>query len=71
MDLPDAFHSPYQITPLDLHTDAFYQRRQSFIDERLSQIQNSTTQVYSVFKSQTFMETTLNNTLLFLVFRKM
>ncbi|XP_076465287.1 fanconi-associated nuclease 1-like [Babylonia areolata] len=41
MDVTDAFHSPYQSSPLDFHTDAFYQRRQKTIDERLAVIESS------------------------------
>ncbi|KAL8595789.1 hypothetical protein ACOMHN_012208 [Nucella lapillus] len=39
MDVRDAFHSPCQSSPLDLHTDAFYQRRRHTIDARLTAIE--------------------------------
>jgi VRR-NUC domain len=37
--VPDVFQTPYQASPLDLGTDAFYASRQSAIDTRLSEIQ--------------------------------
>ncbi|XP_070177738.1 fanconi-associated nuclease 1-like isoform X3 [Littorina saxatilis] len=44
MDVADAFHSPYQTLPLDFHTDAFYERRQSSIDDRLAKLEHSSQQ---------------------------
>lgn len=38
-DVPHVFQTPYQDSPLDMGTDAFYPSRQSRIDERLEKIQ--------------------------------
>ncbi|XP_064609302.1 fanconi-associated nuclease 1-like [Liolophura sinensis] len=40
MDIPDAFHSPFQAHPLDRHSDHFYLARKSEIDERIGEIGN-------------------------------
>jgi hypothetical protein len=45
MDVPDAFHSPYQTHPLDVYTEEFYFSRQTHIDKRLEIIQNSSDEV--------------------------
>lgn len=45
MDVPDAFHSPYQTHPLDVYTEEFYYNRQTHIDKRLETIQNSSDEV--------------------------
>ena len=45
MDVPDAFHSPYQTHPLDVYTEEFYFNRQTHIDKRLEIIQNSSDEV--------------------------
>ncbi|MCJ1477598.1 hypothetical protein MMC13_006271 [Lambiella insularis] len=39
--LPNIFQTPYQICPLDLHTDAFYPARHSLIVHRLASISNN------------------------------
>lgn len=38
--LPDVFQTPYQIFPLDLRTDAFYESRKDIIEERLADIES-------------------------------
>ncbi|XP_046545713.1 fanconi-associated nuclease 1-like [Haliotis rubra] len=42
MDVPDAFHSPYQTQPLDFHSNFFYTRRQEAIDTRLQELEEAT-----------------------------
>ncbi|XP_071115820.1 fanconi-associated nuclease 1-like [Haliotis cracherodii] len=42
MDVPDAFHSPYQTQPLDFHSSSFYSRRQDAIDTRLQELEEAT-----------------------------
>ncbi|XP_059157699.1 fanconi-associated nuclease 1-like isoform X2 [Physella acuta] len=42
MPLPDAFHSPFQMFPLDFYTESFYHRRSLAIESRLSQIESLT-----------------------------
>ena len=37
-DVPDAFRSPYQATPLDFDSDSFYQSRKVEIDTRLEDL---------------------------------
>lgn len=38
--IPNVFQTPYQICPLDLHTDAFYPSRASEINQRVVEISN-------------------------------
>ncbi len=38
--IPNVFQTPYQICPLDLHTDAFYPSRASEINQRVVEIAN-------------------------------
>ncbi|XP_069137446.1 fanconi-associated nuclease 1-like [Argopecten irradians] len=40
-NIPDAFHSQFQVMPLDLHSDHFYASRKDKIDERLDLLRNS------------------------------
>ena len=42
--IPNVFQTPYQICPLDLHTDAFYPSRSSLIAHRLASISNGSAQ---------------------------
>lgn len=47
MDIPDAFHSPFQAHPLDRHSDHFYQARKSEIDARIEEIGDMSEEVIS------------------------
>ncbi|XP_021345966.1 fanconi-associated nuclease 1-like isoform X2 [Mizuhopecten yessoensis] len=40
-DIPDAFHSNFQVMPLDFHSDHFYSSRQDKIDQRLDTLRHS------------------------------
>ncbi|KAI8774684.1 fanconi-associated nuclease 1 [Biomphalaria glabrata] len=44
MPLPDAFHSPYQVLPLDFYSEAFYERRKDVIEDRLQKLSNNSVQ---------------------------
>ncbi len=45
MDVPDAFHSPYQSRPLDFHSEEFYKRRKDSVDQRLAELEEATEEV--------------------------
>lgn len=40
-DIPGAFETPYQLAPLDLGDDSFYQSRKELIESRLDRMQNT------------------------------
>ncbi|CAG5119384.1 unnamed protein product [Candidula unifasciata] len=54
MDMPDAFHSPFQALPLDLHSDMFYDRRKHLIEERLAKLEKSSVQELQVQAEETW-----------------
>ncbi|XP_041371877.1 fanconi-associated nuclease 1-like [Gigantopelta aegis] len=42
MDIPDAFHSAFQTRPLDFHSELFYTQRCEAVEDKLSEITDST-----------------------------
>ncbi|XP_029430623.1 fanconi-associated nuclease 1 isoform X2 [Rhinatrema bivittatum] len=45
--IPDVFRNSYQVFPLDLYTDCFFENRRSAIEARLQQLYNSSAETLS------------------------
>ncbi|NWT55405.1 FAN1 nuclease, partial [Erythrocercus mccallii] len=43
-DIPDVFRNSYQMSPLDLYTDSFYENRRAVIEARLQQLHTASSE---------------------------